>query len=172
MKIKVLNIDHHRNGIDGAPFHAVVFRERGSEASPKLGVVFEAPGHVAVFNIAKLAEADVKFGSNSWRGDAYEPALRQAVADFRRSRREESDGDGESSLDIHKLLACRRQVAVVWSTEDVQGIRPELTDEQAWQVLRQCERVHDCELGITWLLIETVADDLFPQEPSNEERQP
>jgi hypothetical protein len=67
-----------------------------------------------------------------------------------------------NSRDIHELLAQRRQVAVVWGVEDVQGVRPDLGDDQAWKVLQQCRGVHDCGLGFNWLLIETVADDLFP----------
>ena len=67
-----------------------------------------------------------------------------------------------AELDIHALLEERRQVAVIWCVEDVQYVRPDLGDDQAWQVLQRCKRLHDCELGFTWLLIETVADDLFP----------
>jgi hypothetical protein len=69
----------------------------------------------------------------------------------------------QHELAIHELLATRRQVAVIWCIEDVQGVRPDLGDDQAWTVLQQCRKVHDCEFGFTWLLIETVADDLFPK---------
>jgi hypothetical protein len=79
MKLKVLNIDYHRNGICGAPFHAVVFRDTGPQESVKLGIVFDAPHHTAVLDIAKLADCDVEFGSNSWRGDEYEPGLRRII---------------------------------------------------------------------------------------------
>jgi len=65
-------------------------------------------------------------------------------------------------VDIHRLLDERRQVAVIWSIEDVQSVRSDLTDEQAWEVLKRCERVHDCEIGFNWFLIGYVADDLFP----------
>jgi len=67
-----------------------------------------------------------------------------------------------SKIDIHDVLKQRRQVAVIWSIEDVQGMRPDLNDDHAWEVLQQCERVHDCDVGFTWLLIEIVAEDLFP----------
>ena len=67
-------------------------------------------------------------------------------------------------IDIHDLLTERRQVAVLWSTEDVQSVRPDLDDDQAWEVLQRCRKVHDCDIGFNWLLIETVADDLFPNE--------
>jgi hypothetical protein len=80
MKLKrIIHIEHHRNGIAGAPFHAVLFEDRGEDASRKLGVVFDAPGHVAVLDVAKLAAGDIAFRCNSWRGDRYEPMLRMAI---------------------------------------------------------------------------------------------
>ena len=79
MNITLLKIDRHRNGIGGAPFHAIVFADTGESASIKVGIVFDAPDHVAVLDINKLVECDVAFGSNSWRGDAYEPHLRKAI---------------------------------------------------------------------------------------------
>ncbi|WP_165064002.1 hypothetical protein [Paludisphaera rhizosphaerae] len=88
MKITVLNIAYHRNGIAGMPFHAVVFRDAGEEASVKIGVLFEHSHHCAVLDIAKLADCDVEFGSNSWRGDVYEPHLRKAAAKFEKARAE------------------------------------------------------------------------------------
>ena len=67
-----------------------------------------------------------------------------------------------SRLDIHKLLEEHRQVAEIWSIEDVQNVRPDLDDNQSWEVLKRCVKVHDCEIGFTWLLIEMVADSMFP----------
>ena len=66
-------------------------------------------------------------------------------------------------IDIHALLAERRQVAALWSTEDVQEIRPDLSEDQAWEVLQAVSRRHDAELGINWLTLELAADDLYPQ---------
>lgn len=66
-------------------------------------------------------------------------------------------------IDVYDLLAKRRQVAVIWSIEDVQGLRPDLNDDQAWEVLQQARDVHDSEWGFTWTHIETVADDLYPR---------
>jgi hypothetical protein len=81
MKLKrIIAIDYHRNGIDGAPFHAVLFDDSGDEGSRKLGIVFDEPFHVAVFDVAKLAAGNITFGENSWRGDRFEPALRQAIS--------------------------------------------------------------------------------------------
>jgi hypothetical protein len=82
-RIRVHAIDCHRNGICGAPFHVVIFDE-GKHPDPedrgrKVGIVFEQPNHCVVLDIAMLAAGDIEFGSNSWRGDQYEPHLRKAV---------------------------------------------------------------------------------------------
>jgi hypothetical protein len=79
MKLTVIDIAHHRNGICGAPFDVVLFKDTGPEASRKLAILFEREDHCAVLDIAKLAAGDIAFGSNSWRGDNYEPTLRRAI---------------------------------------------------------------------------------------------
>jgi hypothetical protein len=56
------------------------------------------------------------------------------------------------------------EIAIVWSIADVQSIRPDLTDEQASDVLKSLKRNHDATIGINWDLIEIIADDLFPEE--------
>jgi hypothetical protein len=80
MKLNIIAIAHHRNGICGAPFHAVLFDDDGPEGSRKVGIVFDEPHHCAVLDVAKLAAGDIAFGSNSYRGDQYEPHLRDAVS--------------------------------------------------------------------------------------------
>jgi hypothetical protein len=72
--------------------------------------------------------------------------------------------------DIHALLADRREIAVVWCVEDVQSVRPDLTDDQAWGVLQQVEDVHDAEWGISWTTLEDVAGDLFPKRKRTKEK--
>jgi hypothetical protein len=74
-----------------------------------------------------------------------------------------------SKIDVHQLLQRRRQIAVIWSIEDVQEVRPDLNAKQAWAVLRQCERVHDCSVGFSWELLQYVAEDLFPLPQTREE---
>ena len=79
MKINIIEIEYHRNGISGAPFVAILFEDTGLEASRKVAILFDQPHHCAVLDVAKLAGGDIAFGSNSWRGDHYEPDLRKAV---------------------------------------------------------------------------------------------
>jgi hypothetical protein len=54
-----------------------------------------------------------------------------------------------------------KTIAIEWGIEDVQSVREDLNDEQAWEVLKQVERRHDAEIGINWDYIAAVADDLY-----------
>jgi len=77
MKLSIENIQHHRNGVCGAPFHVLIFRD--PDEGRMVGIVFEQGYHVAVFNLDKLAVGNIAFGVNSWRGDHYERPLRNAI---------------------------------------------------------------------------------------------
>lgn len=76
--IKILEVAWHRNGCCGEPFYAVRFIDEGTKL---LALVFDQPDRVVVIDPAKAA-VSVAFGTNSWRGDIYEAALRQAIAKF------------------------------------------------------------------------------------------
>jgi hypothetical protein len=67
---------------------------------------------------------------------------------------------------VHTLLALDRQIAAIWCIDDVKGIRPHLSDDQAWEVLKAVGDRHDASWGICWTTLEIVADDLFPQDPT------
>jgi hypothetical protein len=82
MKLTIHALAAHRNGINGAPFHVVLFEDTGPEGSRKVGLVFEQAAHVAVLDVEKLAAGNIRFAENSWRGDQYEPSLRRAIAHF------------------------------------------------------------------------------------------
>lgn len=68
-----------------------------------------------------------------------------------------------STEPIYKQLADCQQIAVIWSVEDVQCVRPDLSQEQAWEVLQRCRRNHDACIGINWEVLQVVADILFPR---------
>jgi hypothetical protein len=82
MKLTIIDIAHHRNGISGAPFDVALFEDHdAAEGSRKVAILFEQPYHCAVLDVDKLATGDIAFGSNSWRGDQYEPQLRKAIVE-------------------------------------------------------------------------------------------
>jgi hypothetical protein len=74
-------------------------------------------------------------------------------------------------IDIHALLAKRQQIAAVWSVEDVQKDRPDLSDDDAWEVLQSVADEHDCNYGITWDTLRITADHLFGPAPKTAESQ-
>jgi hypothetical protein len=57
-------------------------------------------------------------------------------------------------------------ITIKWQIEDVQSVRPDLSDEEANEVLGALENNHDANVGINWEVIEYAADNLFP-EPDN-----
>lgn len=69
-----------------------------------------------------------------------------------------------AATDIHAILAERGQIAIVWSTQDVREIRPDLTDDQCWEVIEFCEKSHDCNYGITWDTLAYAAEYLFDMQ--------
>ena len=75
-------------------------------------------------------------------------------------------GDNEP-VDARKLLAKHRMIGVVWCILDVQEVRSDLTDDQAWEVLQEVERKHNAEVGISWATLEFFADEMFPNRSPN-----
>ena len=67
-------------------------------------------------------------------------------------------------VDIHGTLKNRRQIAVIWSVDDVLEIRPDLTEDEAWNVLQAVEDDHDANVGICWDVLEYHANCLFGPE--------
>ena len=68
-------------------------------------------------------------------------------------------------IDIHSVLADRRQIAAIWSIEDVQAVRPDLSEEQCWEVLQAAYRHHDATIGINWDVLGCHAEMLFGDAP-------
>ena len=52
-------------------------------------------------------------------------------------------------------------ILVEWTIGDVQSVRPDLTDEQAFDVLQQAVEQHDATVGINWEALEYHAVDMF-----------
>jgi hypothetical protein len=77
--VTIEQIARHRNGVFGEPFHVVLFRD---PVSRKLAVVFGQPNHVAVLDLEHAHRGEIRFGFNSFRGDVYEPLLRDAITRF------------------------------------------------------------------------------------------
>jgi hypothetical protein len=68
--------------------------------------------------------------------------------------------------DLRELLSERQQIAIVWDTSDVHELRPDLTAEQAWEVLKMVEHHHDASSGISWCSLDFWAEELFGPAPT------
>lgn len=42
------------------------------------------------------------------------------------------------------------KIAIIWHIDDVKEVAPDLTDEQAREVLRLVKHYHDAEAGVNW----------------------
>lgn len=60
----------------------------------------------------------------------------------------------------------KKEITISWHIEDVQSIRPDLNDEQAFEVLEDVKNNHDASLGICYLTLEIYAEQLFPEPDS------
>jgi hypothetical protein len=72
----------------------------------------------------------------------------------------QADGDG-----LAAILRRRRQIAQIWGVDDVAIVRPDLTDDQAWEVLLEIEATMDADTGITWRVLQDAAEELFGPAP-------
>ncbi len=95
MKTKLINAEildkaHHRNGVGGMPFTVAIIDDK--ENGKMLVVRFDKQGDqgagailCAAFNLEKLAEGNIAFGENSWRGDHYAALMDEAAEQEERS---------------------------------------------------------------------------------------
>jgi len=76
-----------------------------------------------------------------------------------------------AGIDVGALLAPRRQIAEIWGVLDVRAVRPDLTDDQAWYVLRSVSRHYDPAIGITWDVLRRRAEVAFGAHPAVDDTQ-
>ena len=114
MKLTLTAADYHRNGICGEPFRVALFRNE-TEKRDMLAILTDengddygqkCNGRCYVLDVAMLAEGNIRFGENSWRGDDYEPHLRPLIgAEFERQAEEmrlrEKEAAGEAERDAY-----------------------------------------------------------------------
>jgi hypothetical protein len=73
--------------------------------------------------------------------------------------------------EVHAVLAARRSFAIAFCTDDVISERPDLTDDEAWAVLREVENCHYAcpEVPCITETIREVAARMFPASHDNGE---
>jgi hypothetical protein len=76
--LEIVESDYHRNGVGGMGFKVALIDD-ADEGDTKLVIMFEQQYHTAVLSLDKLKEGDIFFGSNSYRGDRFDDALRKRL---------------------------------------------------------------------------------------------
>jgi hypothetical protein len=80
-RITVGDIAFHRNGTGGEGFHVIHFTMKdGRFTRNMVATLFDGAGQCAVLDVDDLARGHIGFAwGNTWRGDHFESALREAV---------------------------------------------------------------------------------------------
>lgn len=76
--LTIVESDYHRNGVGGMGFHIALVDDAG-EGDTKLVIMFDQQYYTAVLSLDKLKNGDIAFGSNSYRGDRFDDALRSCL---------------------------------------------------------------------------------------------
>lgn len=81
-KQKVKKLEYHRNGISGEGFYVAIVQSDGRDMLVVRFPCDKAVGAVtcAAFDIDLLAQRNIQFGSNSFRGDHFHAVVDAAIA--------------------------------------------------------------------------------------------
>ena len=90
--------------------------------------------------------------------DWYDTAIQLATEDVSDFDAEEIDEKGWYDYDTED------RIFIEWQTDDVLQQRPDLTKEQAREVLHRIKQDHDCNHGITWETIDAWAGNMYPKK--------
>jgi hypothetical protein len=86
----------------------------------------------------------------------------------------------EISMPLAELLFTEKStitiekstITIEWSIEDVDSLRPDLTDKQKYEVLQAVKRHHDPNYGVTWQTLQEESDSMFPKPDNFDELYP
>lgn len=79
--------------------------------------------------------------------------------------------DGHKMPTAHdiQMLTSPDWLVDAWHISDIQMEHDWLTEDQAREVLEIVGRRRDCNVGINWLMIESIVHDYFPPPEDQEE---
>jgi hypothetical protein len=73
---------------------------------------------------------------------------------------------------IRQQLAAGRRIAPIWCVDDVKAERPDLSDDQCWELLQAIKQEHDANIGINWSVIRDAAYLMFGPPTAGPQAQP
>ena len=61
------------------------------------------------------------------------------------------------------------EITITWHVDDVLSVRPDLNKEQAREVLYELDHNHDANIGISWEVIDIIAEGMYerPEDLDN-----
>lgn len=68
------------------------------------------------------------------------------------------------NTELRNIVRDHDTIAIEWHIDDVFSERPDLSAEQALDVLQYIKNNHDANIGVNWDLINYVANLLYPVE--------
>jgi hypothetical protein len=82
--IVIKQVANHRNGIFGEPFDVVLFDYTEDEkVHPMVAIMFDS-NQCAVLDVDETKAGNIFFAcGNSWRGDVFEPFLRNTIEEHK-----------------------------------------------------------------------------------------
>ena len=107
-----------------------------------------------------------EIGETTIDSSAYEEIQAMLVETIKNGIEAFCSGAGNDELDDPCQQARSNYIQITWHREDIQGRRPDLTEDQCRAVLSKLKRQHDATIGINWDVIDIVAESEFP-EPDN-----
>ena len=72
----------------------------------------------------------------------------------------------------YAIIDDENEIMIKWHVDDVLSVRPDLTKDQAFEVLLNCKSSHDAAVGISWDVIDTTASSMFPELNEPDDGQP
>lgn len=94
-RLKLISIAYHRNGVSGMPAYVALVDEWEDGAKRRMVVtrVQDADRGTGMVNcfaldVGLLAKGDVRFGSNSWRGDHYHEFMDKEINRYEKERKD------------------------------------------------------------------------------------
>jgi hypothetical protein len=95
--LHLTDISHHRNGCTGVSFYVILFRDGLKDQ--RMAIKFDDQGdgniYTAVLDTEKLADGDIDFGSNSFRGDVFDKQITEWCEKYEAERSAAADKENE-----------------------------------------------------------------------------
>jgi hypothetical protein len=107
----------------------------------------------------------MEIDTDAFSEEAVESIIGEIEEAIENIRKYHPSGDkATQDVDIDELLADHQAIAIIWDIQHVKAQRPDLGDEQAWEILQECQRCHHLLNDPMLETIRQVAENLYPRQ--------